>query len=92
MNNVSKRGFPRCRELRESAGLSMTKLAATAGVSRDLLRSLEEGNPHTAPKVMSVFNALQAAHTNSLVAEHEIVRHTDAKYKPDETGTKHGNH
>lgn len=69
---ISKSSFTRCRELREHAGLSMSKLAAMAGVSRDLLRSLEGGNPHTRPKVMLVFNALQELHDDSLSIGDEL--------------------
>lgn len=65
--------FPRCRELREDVGLSMTKLAAAAEVSRDLVRSLENGNAHTRHKVMAVFNALQKLHQGSLCAADELV-------------------
>lgn len=46
MDYVSKRRFERCRELRESKGLSMAKLAGSAGVGRDPLRTLEEGLAH----------------------------------------------
>lgn len=65
--------FPRCRELREDVGLSMTKLAAAANVSRDLVRSLENGNAHTRHKVMTVFNALRNLHQESLCATDELV-------------------
>lgn len=64
--------FPRCRELREAVGLSMTKLAAAADVSRDLVRSLENGNPHSRHKVMMVFNALQKLHQGSLCGSDEL--------------------
>ena len=77
MDNVSKRRFERCRELRENKGLSMTKLAASAGVGRDLLRTLEKGHWHTAPKVMVVFEALQREYGGSLDAT-EIERHAEA--------------
>ena len=77
MNNVSKRRFERCRELRENKGLSMTKLAASAGVGRDLLRTLEEGHWHTAPKVMAIFEALQREYGGSLEAT-EVERYADA--------------
>ena len=71
--SIPKSDFARCRELRENAGLSMTKLAAIAGVSRDLLRSLEGGNPHSRHKVMLVFNALQKLHGGSLSVSDELV-------------------
>ena len=71
--------FPRCRELREDVGLSMTKLAAAAEVSRDLVRSLENGNAHTRHKVMRVFNALRERHQGSLCAADEFVPLSDAK-------------
>ncbi len=77
MDNVSKRRFERCRELRVNKGLSMTKLAANAGIGRDLLRSLEEGRWHTAPKVMAVFEALQKEYGGSLEAT-EVERYPDA--------------
>jgi len=63
---ISKSTFPRCRDLRENAGLSMSRLAGAAGISRDLLRSLEEGNAHSRHKVLSVFNALQQHHDGAL--------------------------
>ena len=72
-NPIPKYCYPRCRELRESVGLSMTKLAAAADVSRDLVRSLENGNPHTRHKVMTVFNALQKLHQGSLSVANELV-------------------
>lgn len=52
----------------------MSKLAGIADVSRDLLRSLEEGNAHSRHKVMSVFNALQELHNGSLQADEELIR------------------
>ena len=69
---IPKSAFSRCRELRENAGLSMSKMAAMAGVSRDLLRSLESGNPHSRHKVMLVFNALQKLHGGSLGTGDEL--------------------
>ena len=68
----AKTTFVRCRDLREQAGLSMTKLAAEAGVSRDLVRSLENGGGHSRHKVLPVFQALQALHNGSLSAEDEL--------------------
>ena len=76
---LPKSCFPRCRELREAVGLSMSKLAAAADVSRDLIRSLENGNPHTRHKVMTVFNALQKLHQGSLSAATELVSSSVAK-------------
>lgn len=69
---ISKSTFRRCRDLRERAGLSMTKLAGSADVSRDLIRSLERGNPHSTHKVMAVFNALQESHNGSLLIAEEL--------------------
>ena len=77
MDYASKRRFQRCRELRVNKGLSMTKLAASADVGRDLLRTLEEGQWHTAPKVMAVFEALQREYEGSLEAT-EVERYADA--------------
>ena len=77
MDNVSKRRFERCRELRVNKGLSMTKLAARAGVGRDLIRTLEQGHWHTAPKVMAVYEALQTEYGGSLKAT-EVERYADA--------------
>ena len=71
--------FPRCRELREAAGLSMTKLAAAADVSRDLVRSLENGNPHSRHKVMMVFNTLQKLHHGALCGADELTPHSGAE-------------
>ncbi len=88
MNNASKRRFARCRELRENKGLSQTKLAASAGVGRDLLRTLEDGNWHTAPKVMAVFEALQGVYGGSLQAMDEVERHADAGDELDGTGSE----
>ena len=51
----------------------MSKLAALADVSRDLVRSLENGHPHSRHKVMSVFNALQKLHQGSLRPDKELV-------------------
>ena len=56
----------------------MTKLAAAADVSRDLVRSLEYGNPHTRHKVMTVFNALQDLHKGTLRGPDELVSLSDA--------------
>lgn len=70
---IPKYGFPRCRFLRENAGESMSRLAGLAVVGRDLVRSLEQGNSHSRHKVMSVFNALQKLHADSLRAEDELV-------------------
>ena len=70
---IPKSAFARCRELRENAGLSMSKLAAMAEVSRELLRSLEDGNPHSRHKVMLVFNALQKLHCGSLSIGDELI-------------------
>ena len=70
---IPKSRFSRCRELRETAGLSMSKLAALADVSRDLLRSLEMGNAHSRHKVMAIFNALQKCHGGSLRVDSELV-------------------
>lgn len=89
MNRVSKRRFLRCRELRESKGLSMTRLAATASVGRDLLRSLEEGNWHTTHKVMAVFETLRGVYDGSLEVTEEIEHYTGAEDKMDGTGSKH---
>ena len=68
----SKSTFTRCRELRESAALSMTTLAARAEVSRDLIRSLESGHPHSRHKVMAVFNALNKCHDGVLDSAEEL--------------------
>ena len=87
MDYASKRRFTRCRELRENKGLSQTKLAARAGVGRDLLRTLEEGNWHTTPKVMAVFEALQREYGSSLQASDEIERYADAEHEADGTGS-----
>ena len=87
MAYVSKRRFERCRELRENKGLSMTKLAANAGIGRDLLRTLEEGHWHTAPKVMAVFEALQREYGGSLEAT-EVERYADAGDELDGTGSE----
>ena len=51
----------------------MTKLASASDVSRDLVRSLENGNPHSRHKVMTVFNALQKFHQGSLCAAEELI-------------------
>lgn len=72
---LHKSMLPRCRELREQAGLSISKLANAADVSRDLIRSLEAGNPHTRYKVMAVFNALQPRLGGSLRTDDELVPH-----------------
>ena len=87
MDYVSKRRFKRCREFRENKGLSMTKLAASAGVGRDLLRTLEAGQWHTAPKVMAVFEALQREYGGSLEAT-EVERYADAGDELDGTGSE----
>ena len=51
----------------------MSRLAGLAGVGRDLIRSLEQGNPHSRHKVMLVFNALQNLHGGSLRVEIELM-------------------
>lgn len=68
-----KSRFPNCGALRESAGVSMSRFAGLAGVGRDLIRSLEQGKPHSRHKVMLVFNALQDLHGGSLCVEIELV-------------------
>ena len=75
VQHFNKSRFLRCRELREQAGLSMNKLASEADVSRDLIRSLEAGNPHTRHKVMAVFNALRVR-LGGLSPEDELVPHS----------------
>ena len=67
----------------------MTRLAANAGVGRDLLRSLEDGNWHTTHKVMAIFEALQSVYEGSLKANDEIEQYPEAEDKPDGTGSKH---
>ena len=71
--SIPKYTFSRCRTLREHAGLSMSRLAGVSEVSRDLIRSLEKGNPHSRHKVMAVFNALQQLHDDSLREEDELL-------------------
>ena len=68
-----KSRFPNCGTLRENAGVSVSRLAGLAGVGRDLIRSLEQGNPHSRHKVMLVFNALQKLHGGSLRVEIELI-------------------
>lgn len=70
--SIPKYTFLRCRTLRERAGLSMSQLAGESKVSRDLIRSLEKGNPHSRHKVMAVFNALQRLHDGSLREDDEL--------------------
>ena len=70
--SIPKYTFSKCRTLREHAGLSMSRLAGVSEVSRDLIRSLEKGNPHSRHKVMAVFNALQQLHDGSLREEDEL--------------------
>ena len=72
VQTIPKRTFSRCRELRERAGLSMSKLAGAVDVTRDLVRSLEKGNPHSTHKVMAVFNALQESHNGALRISEEL--------------------
>lgn len=74
-SRIPKSSLPRCRSLREQAGLSKNKLAAAADVSRDLVRSLEDGNPHSTHKVRAVFNALQHA-LGTIRADEEITGET----------------
>lgn len=64
--------FSRCRELREYVGLSMSRLAASANVSRDLVRSLERGNAHSRHKVLLVFKVLNELNEHSLNLEDEL--------------------
>ena len=71
--SIPKYTFPKCRTLREHAGLSMNRLAGVSEVSRDLIRSLEKGNPHSRHKVMAVFNALQRLHDGSLREDDELL-------------------
>ena len=87
MDNGPKRRFAQCQEFRLNKGLSVTKLAARAGVGRDLLRSLEQGNWHTAPKVMAVFAALQTEYGGSLKAT-EVERYADAPIEMDGSGSE----
>lgn len=68
----SKCRFPRCEELRNLAGLSKAELAEKAGVSVDLVRSLERGNIHLRYKVMRVFRVLQENLSNELHHEEEL--------------------
>ncbi len=55
----SKCDFLHCEEHRNAAGLSKAKLAREAGVSVDLVRSLERGNYHSRHRVVCIFNELQ---------------------------------
>ena len=71
--SIPKYTFPQCRTLRERAGLSMSQLAGESKVSRDLIRSLEKGNPHSRHKVMAIFNALQRLHDGSLREDDELL-------------------
>lgn len=66
----------------------MTRLAASASVGRDLLRSLEEGNWHTTHKVMAIFEALQGVYEGSLTATDEIEQYPEAEDKLDGTRSK----
>jgi hypothetical protein len=65
--------LPRCRELREARALSITQLAAAAGVDRGLITSLEQGAAHTVPKVRAVFNALNGTGAAPLSADDELL-------------------
>lgn len=69
----AKAFLPNCRTLREDGALSITQLAAAAGVDRGLVTSLEQGKAHTVPKVRAVFNALQRAAGAELDPRVEIV-------------------
>ncbi len=69
----AKAFLPNCRTLREDGAMSITQLAAAAGVDRGLVTSLEQGKAHTVPKVRAVFNALQRAAGTELDPRVEIV-------------------
>jgi ribosome-binding protein aMBF1 (putative translation factor) len=68
----SKCCFPRCEELRNSAGLSKAELARKAVISVDLIRSMENGNAHSRHKVMRVVNVLQGILNSTLDPEVEL--------------------
>lgn len=50
--------YPNLRTHREQRGLSQMKLAALAGVGKDLIASAERGNPHRRIKLLNVIHAL----------------------------------
>ena len=87
---AGKLEFPRCKELRESAGLSMNRLAGEAGVSRDLLRTLESGKAHSSPKVNAVFNALQKNHNGLLVKRDELLPLAESRERADVNEKRRG--
>lgn len=63
--------LPRLKMLRIGAKLSINRLASEAGVSRDLVSSLERGHPHTLLKVQAVFDVL-SKHHSGLTSSNEI--------------------
>lgn len=56
----TKCSFPRCAQIRNNAGWSKSELAREAGVSVDLVRSIERGGMHMSHKVMKVLSALKS--------------------------------
>lgn len=61
-SNGAEHVLPRLKTLRIGARLSINKLASEAGVSRDLVSSLERNHAHTLLKVQAVFDTLKKYH------------------------------
>lgn len=64
--------IPRCRTLRESAGMSINTLAKNADVDRGTISRIERSHPVTAVIAGRVFNVLNEVHKNQLSREAEV--------------------
>lgn len=62
--------YPNLRTHREQRGLSQVKLAARAGVGKDLIAFAEKGNPHRRIKLLDVIHALNQ---HELTQSYEVI-------------------
>ena len=58
--------FPRCKTLRESAGMRIQQLAKEAGVDRNTVSNIEKNKPISKPIMYRVFNVLNVRHGGKL--------------------------
>lgn len=71
--------FPRCKTLREAAGLRKNALARESGVDRATIDKIEKRHPVTKPTAFRVFNALNARRPIKLDPETEIINSLQKK-------------
>lgn|GEM_PF-4447694 len=71
-NNTAICYVPNCETLRNHAGMTKIALAKAAGVSRDIISTIEKKHPVTAAMANSVYNALAEKHRGIGPREVEI--------------------